>query len=128
VWFSARAPALTWARRRDRATGRAFRRAWPAEPVAAAGVDLGRRAFLRQMSVTGVALPFAASASGVSTSSTSASRREIVVPGWPRALDGLRVAHLSDIHRRRHGRANGCGVAELTNGCRPDLVATPAIS
>jgi uncharacterized protein len=48
----------------------------------------------------------------------------VVVPGWPRELDGLRVVHLSDIHvgggmnRERLQR-----VAELTNACRPDLVA-----
>ena len=46
------------------------------------------------------------------------------MPGWPRELDGLRVAHLSDIHvgggmtRERLLR-----VAELTNRARPDLVA-----
>jgi hypothetical protein len=128
VWFSAHALlllgyALVGA---SRAGHRLLRRMWPADVVAAdAGVDLGRRAFLRQMSVAGVALPFAASASGVSTSyDFRVEEYELVVPGWPRGLDGLRVAHLSDIHvgggmtpeRLRH-------VAELTNGCRPDLVA-----
>src|SRR6185503_15467231 len=86
---------------------------------------IGRRAFLQQMSVAGVAIPFAASASGVSISyDFRVEEREIVLPGWPRELDGLRVAHLSDIHvgggmtRERLLR-----VAELTNRCRPDVVA-----
>jgi predicted MPP superfamily phosphohydrolase len=50
--------------------------------------------------------------------------REIVLPQWPRELDGLRVVHLSDIHvgggmtRERLLR-----VAELTNRAKPDVVA-----
>jgi predicted MPP superfamily phosphohydrolase len=70
-------------------------------------------------------LPFAASASGVSTSyDFRVDEREIVLPHWPRELDGLRVVHLSDIHvgggmtRERLLR-----VAELTNRAKPDLVA-----
>jgi predicted MPP superfamily phosphohydrolase len=84
----------------------------------------GRREFLRQASMAGAILPFAASASGVSTSyDFRVEEREIVVPGWPRELDGLRVVHLSDIHvgggmtRERLMR-----VADLTNAARPDLV------
>jgi len=133
VWFSAHAllllgyglvgaaRALHRVLRRASAPLRAVGAIADGEP----GVDLDRRAFLRQMSVASVALPFAASASGVSTSyDFRVEEREVVVPGWPRALDGLRVAHLSDIHvgggmtRERLLR-----VAELTNGCRPDLVA-----
>ena len=50
--------------------------------------------------------------------------REIVLPGWPRALDGLRVAHLSDIHvGGGMNRERLLRVAELTNARRPDLVA-----
>jgi predicted MPP superfamily phosphohydrolase len=95
----------------------------PTPPDAPA--SLGRREFLRQASVAGAIVPFAASASGVSTSyDFRVEEREIVVPGWPRELDGLRVVHLSDIHvgggmtRERLMR-----VAELTNAARPDLVA-----
>lgn len=127
VWFSAHALLLLCygVVGATRTALRLLRRAWPAAAIADPAVDLGRRAFLQQVSVAGVALPFVASASGVSTSyDFRVEEREIVVPGWPRALDGLRVAHLSDIHvgggmtRERLLR-----VAELTNGCRPDLVA-----
>ncbi len=97
-----------------------------AAPVDVPGAALlDRREFLQRVGVVGVALPFAAAASGVPTSyDFRVEEREIVLPGWPRALDGLRVVHLSDIHvgggmtRERLRR-----VVELTNGCRPDLVA-----
>jgi predicted MPP superfamily phosphohydrolase len=91
----------------------------------AASGSLGRREFLQQMSVAGVALPFAASASGISTSyDFRVEERELVLPGWPRALDGLRVVHLSDIHvGGGMNRERLLRVAELSNRCRPDLVA-----
>src|SRR6185503_18498723 len=81
---------------------------------------MGRRAFLQHMGVAGVALPFAASASGVSISyDFRVEEREIAVPGWPRALDGLRVVHLSDIHvGAGMTRERLLRVAELTNACR----------
>jgi predicted MPP superfamily phosphohydrolase len=100
-------------------------RAAARQGAAHAPASLDRREFLQRMGLAGVAIPFAASASGVSISyDFRVEEREVVVPGWPRALDGLRVVHLSDIHvgagmtRERLQR-----VAELTNGCRPDLVA-----
>ena len=133
VWFSGHALSFLGyalgggARRLGRLVQRAWRAVVPApaptsEPVVE-GMD--RRTVLRQMTVASVAVPFAASASGVSTSyDFRVEEREIVLPHWPRELDGLRVAHLSDIHvgggmtRERLRR-----VAELTNGARPDLVA-----
>jgi predicted MPP superfamily phosphohydrolase len=69
-------------------------------------------------------LPFAVSLSGVKVSyDFQVEEYEIPLPHWPVALDGLRIAHLSDIHvggamdRERLRR-----VAELTNASRPDLV------
>jgi predicted MPP superfamily phosphohydrolase len=133
IWFSSHALALLGyllggaARRLGRLALRAWRRIAPA---ATASVEpppgaIDRREFLRQMSVAGAVLPFAASASGVSTSyDFRVDEREIVLPHWPRELDGLRVVHLSDIHvgggmtRERLLR-----VAELTNWAKPDLVA-----
>jgi predicted MPP superfamily phosphohydrolase len=127
VWFSAHALALLGygVVGATRAVHRLARRAWPAASEPDAGVDLGRRAFLQQMSVAGAVLPFAASASGVSTSyDFRVEEREIVVPGLPKALDGLRVAHLSDIHvGGGMNRERLLRVAELTNRARPDLVA-----
>src|SRR6185295_3367221 len=90
------------ARRLARLAHRAWRRIAPASTAVVVEPSLGaidRRTFLRQMSIAGVALPFAASASGVSTSyDFRVDEREIVLPHWPRELDGLRVVHLSDIH------------------------------
>src|SRR6185312_8582457 len=76
IWFSSHALALLGylfggaARRLARLAHGAWRRIAPASTVALepplGAID--RRAFLRQMSVAGVTLPFVASASGVSTS------------------------------------------------------------
>jgi len=93
---------------------------WPreGEPV------LGRRELLQKAGLVGVAVPFGVSLSSVPLSyDFRVEEREIVLPFWPAALDGLRVAHLSDIHvggsmnRQRLRR-----VVALTNQCRPDLV------
>ncbi len=136
VWFSAHVLLLAGYGLvgAARVVHRLLRRSWtlviPASrseerAPAEAPEAMGRRAFLQQMGVAGVALPFAASASGVSISyDFRVEEREIALPGWPRELDGLRVVHLSDIHvgggmtRERLLR-----VAELTNRCRPDVVA-----
>jgi uncharacterized protein len=134
VWFSVHALVLPGygAVGLGRALHRALRwlRGWVRDeragaPAAHAPASPDRREFLQRVGLAGVAIPFAASASGVSISyDFRVEEREVMVPGWPRALDGLRVAHLSDIHvgpgmtRERLLR-----VADLTNGCRPDLVA-----
>lgn len=83
-----------------------------------------RRAFLQHASLAGAAVPFFVSLSSVPLSyDLRVDERDVVVPGWPRELDGLRAAHLSDIHvgggmtRERLRR-----MAELVNGARPDVV------
>src|SRR6185503_19780583 len=132
VWFSVHALVLPGygvvgllraARRGLRRLAR--HRAAPLPTPLAAGEALDRREFLQRMGLAGVAIPFAASASGVSISyDFRVEEREIAVPGCPRALDGLRVVHLSDIHvGAGMTRERLLRVAELTNGCRPDLVA-----
>ena len=85
---------------------------------------LGRREFLQQYGVVGAAAPFAISLSGVPLSyDFRVDEHEIVLPHWPAALDGLRIAHLSDIHvgggmdRERLAR-----VVALTNAAKPDVV------
>jgi hypothetical protein len=130
VWFSAhallflgyavlgiaRAPwhLLRLARRRRRA----------AAPHAGAGPVIGRRELLRQYGVVGAAAPFAISLSGVSLSyHFRVDEHEIELPHWPQALDGLRVAHLSDIPvGGGMDRARLREVVALTNGARPDLI------
>lgn len=49
---------------------------------------------------------------------------ELVLPDWPAADDGLRVAVLTDLHvgSPRNGLAHLDRVVALTNGARPDLV------
>lgn len=86
--------------------------------------SMERRAALQQLTVLGVGAPFAASLSGVSMSyDFRVDEHEILLPHWPRELDGLRVAHLSDIHvGGAMNRERLLRVAELTNAARPDLV------
>lgn len=95
-----------------------------AVPASDDGELLGRREVLQRAGLLGAALPFAVSLSNVPLAyDFRVEEHEVMLRGWPRALDGLRVVHLSDIHvgsgmtRERLAR-----VAELTNGCRPDLV------
>lgn len=91
---------------------------------APAPVDLGRRQFVRQVTLLGAGAPFAASVSGANISyDFRVEEHEVRLERWPRGLDGLRVAHLSDIHV---GGAMDLPrllrVAALTNAARPDLV------
>lgn len=85
---------------------------------------LSRRGFLRQASVVGVGVPFGVSLSGVGTSyDFRVEHRDTELTNWPQALDGLRVAHLSDIHvGGAMDREKLLRVAELTNEAKPDLV------
>jgi predicted MPP superfamily phosphohydrolase len=93
-------------------------------PAAADGDGLGRREFLRHAGVYGAAAPFALSLTGVPLSyDFRVDERELRLPGWPPALDGLRVAHLSDIHvGGAMDRIRLLQVAGLTNAARPDIV------
>jgi hypothetical protein len=104
---------------------RAAREAADASEAFTSPASPERREFLQRAGVLGAGLPFFVSLSSVSLSyDFRVEEREIELPHWPRELDGLRVAHLSDIHvgggmtRERLLR-----VAELTNQARPDLVA-----
>lgn len=83
-----------------------------------------RRQFLRQVGVLGAGAPFLLSLSGAKlTYDFRVEEREIILPHWPPALDGLRVAHLSDIHvGGAMNRERLLRMAALTNSARPDLV------
>ncbi len=87
-------------------------------------VDVGRRQFLRQAGVLGAGAPFVASVSGANLSyDFRVDEHEVRLPNWPRGLDGLRLAHLSDIHvGGAMDRARLLHVAALTQRARPDLV------
>ena len=83
-----------------------------------------RRQFLQHLGVLGAGAPFVFSLSGVKLSyDFRVEEREITLPHWPRELDGLRVAHLSDIHvGGAMNRERLLHMAALTNTARPDLV------
>ncbi|MCW5893931.1 MAG: metallophosphoesterase [bacterium] len=131
VWFSAHALLLLGygvvglARLAYRAAARVRIALAPPPPAPAGAEVLGRREFLQRAGVAGAALPFAAAFSGVPLSyDFRVEHRTLVVPGWPRRLDGLRVVHLSDIHvGGAMTRERLLRIAELTNAARPDLVA-----
>jgi predicted MPP superfamily phosphohydrolase len=136
VWFSAHALlflgyALLALARRTHQLVRAARARFGAAPLPTeadaalpALASPERRAFLQHAGLAGAALPFFVSLSSVPLSyDLRVEERDVEVPVWPRELDGLRVAHLSDIHvgggmtRERLQR-----MAELVNGARPDVV------
>jgi predicted MPP superfamily phosphohydrolase len=131
VWFSAHALAflgyglLGLARLAARSGARVA--SWWRRPAPAAAdgeLLMGRRQVLQQFGIVGAAAPFAVSLSGVPLSyDFRVEERDIELPGWPRRLDGMRIAHLSDIHvGGSMDRARLQRVAALTNAARPDLV------
>jgi predicted MPP superfamily phosphohydrolase len=87
-------------------------------------VSAGRRHFLQQLGVLGAGAPFFVSLSNVKLSyDFRVEEHELTLPQWPPALDGLRVAHLSDIHvGGAMNRERLLHMARLTNNARPDLV------
>jgi predicted MPP superfamily phosphohydrolase len=131
IWFSAHALLflgyvfIGFARLSRRALSRALHyKRDRGEVLSPAPVSPERRQFLQQLGVLGAGAPFFLSLSGVKLSyDFRVEEREIVLPHWPRALDGLRVAHLSDIHvGSGMNRARLLRVAALTNAARPDLI------
>jgi predicted MPP superfamily phosphohydrolase len=89
-------------------------------------VSLERRQFLQQIGVLGAGVPFFISLSNVKLSyDFRVEERELSLPNWPRELDGLRVAHLSDIHvggASAMNRERLFRMAALTAAARPDIV------
>ena len=86
--------------------------------------SLERRRFLQQLGLVGAGAPFFFSLSSVKlTYNFRVEEREIRLPSWPQALDGLRIAHLSDIHvGGGMDRPKLLDVAALTNAAKPDIV------
>ncbi len=83
-----------------------------------------RRQFLQYLGVLGVGAPFVFSLSSVKLNyDFRVEERELTLSYWPQTLDGLRIAHLSDIHvGGAMNRDRLLRVAELTNRAKPDLV------
>jgi predicted MPP superfamily phosphohydrolase len=90
------------------------------EPVASPE----RRQFLQSMGVLGAGAPFFISLSNVKLSyDFRVEERDIFLPHWPKELDGLRIAHLSDIHvGGAMNRERLLRMVTLTNDAHPDLV------
>jgi predicted MPP superfamily phosphohydrolase len=88
------------------------------------GVSPGRRHFLQQLGVLGASAPFLVSLSNVKPSyNCRVEEYELTLPQWPPALDGLRLAHLSDIHvGGSMNRERLLHIARLTNNAKPDMV------
>jgi predicted MPP superfamily phosphohydrolase len=83
-----------------------------------------RRQFLQSMGVLGAGVPFFISLSNVKLSyDFRVEERDIFLPHWPKELDGLRIAHLSDIHvGGSMNRGRLLHMVALTNDAQPDLV------
>ncbi|MBM4255472.1 MAG: hypothetical protein FJ147_06185 [Deltaproteobacteria bacterium] len=83
-----------------------------------------RRQFLQGMGIVGAGAPFFISLSNIKLSyDFRVEERELFFPHWPRELDGLRIAHLSDIHvGGAMNRARLLRMAALTNAARPAIV------
>ncbi len=83
-----------------------------------------RRQFIQQLGLVGAGAPFFFSLSSVKlTYDFQVEERDLSLPAWPTALDGLRVAHLSDIHvGGAMDRPKLLHVAALTNAAKPDIV------
>jgi len=90
----------------------------------ALSVSAGRRHFLQQLGVLGAGAPFFVSLSNVKLSyNFRVEEYELTLPQWPQALDGLRLAHLSDIHvGGSMNRERLLHIARLTNNAKPDMV------
>lgn len=129
VWFSAHVILflgilMTALGRRLRHTARRLTARWPRRSVPTPAPDLTRRQFVQHLGALGIGTPFIVSLTGVHTSyDFQVQEHTITLPHWPRHLDGLRVAHLSDIHvGGAMNRERLLHVAALTIATRPDLV------
>ncbi len=106
---------------------RIFRHVTPSDTdmEAEAPVDPGRRAFLRTAALasTGAAVAFGAGGTREAYGDPEITRRDFSFPDLPPGLDGLRIAHLSDLHA---GPLIGSAILrrwrDLTERERPDLL------
>jgi uncharacterized protein len=111
-----------------RAREMAGRRALALKPGAAAldPPSPGRRRFLEQAAVAVSATPFVASAYGLlyGRVDLEITHQRVVIHRLPRALEGFRIAHLSDFHISPFMTAERIRrYATITNQLKPDLIA-----
>ncbi|MFT6180688.1 MAG: putative MPP superfamily phosphohydrolase [Akkermansiaceae bacterium] len=75
------------------------------------------------LGVLGIGIPSGIWAAGIEPNLLSITRKELTLPRWPKALDGFRVAQLTDIHFRP-GTDDGM-IAKLHEALgeeKPDLI------
>lgn len=128
IWFSAHAlfflgyAGVRLGQGLVRLLGRVLPARSPSVPESVASPE--RRQFLQSIGVLGAGAPFFISLSNIKLSyDFRVEERNIFLPHWPKELDGLRIAHLSDIHvGGSMNRKRLLRMAALTNDAQPDLV------
>ncbi|MDH3590430.1 MAG: metallophosphoesterase [Planctomycetota bacterium] len=106
------------------ATARRVRRIWR-RPALAAAPDPSRRALLRQWAVwtPPVATGVAYFLSAARLQDFRVRRLELPVAGLPRVLDGMTIAHVTDLHYGKYTREDTVTrIVAATNRLRADLV------
>ena len=86
-------------------------------------IDLRRITRRSTLGVLGIGIPSGIWAAGIEPDQLSLTRKEIILPRWPKALDGFTIAQLTDIHYRP-GTDDGM-IAKLHEALakeKPDLI------
>src|SRR5216684_1775983 len=97
----------------------------PSAPLTADRGRLSRRQFLVRATYTYAAAGVGLSAYGIWNAERlpTITRRALVFPDLPPALDGLRIAHVSDVHAGIHmAEEKMAEIVALTNGLGADLI------
>jgi len=97
----------------------------PSAPLTADRGRLSRRQFLVRATYTYAAAGVGLSAYGIWNAERlpTVTRRALVFPDLPPALDGLRIAHVSDVHAGIHmAEEKMAEIVALTNGLGADLI------
>ena len=95
------------------------------EPLPAPGSPLSRRQFLARATYGYAAAGLGLSAYGIWSAERlpTVTRRVLVFPDLPPGLEGLRIAHLSDVHAGIHMLGEKMEeIVAQTNALRPDLI------
>jgi predicted MPP superfamily phosphohydrolase len=101
------------------------RRRGPHAPLTTPHSPLSRRQFLARATYAYAATGLGLSAYGIWSADRLPviTRRTLHVPELPAGLDGLRIAHLSDVHAGIHmEREKMAAIVALTNALKPDLI------
>ena len=97
----------------------------PNAPPTTHDEQLSRRQFLSRATYAYAAAGLGVSAFGIWSAERLpiVTRRTLVFPGLPPGLDGIRIAHISDVHAGIHMlREKMEGIVARTNALKPDLI------